>query len=177
MEINRHSVRALVNSGLLGDFMSTSLADQLKVEHQNLKTPLQLQLAVQGSRSNINAQPKCQLKYQGINEEQTFDITNISSYNLILGTPWMCQHQVCIRLNLARVIIGNNLAQPIRNGMDTQLVAHPISVDDDRMKSAKEEICQYAEPLCKDVWEMDLLLFCAVNHVIPLIDEQKIYLW
>ena len=79
----------------------------------------------------------------------------------------MYQHQVCIGLNPERVIIRNNLAQPIRNRMDTQLVAHAISVDDDRIKFAREEIHQYTEPLCKDVWEMDLPPFHAMNHVTP----------
>jgi len=54
VKIDGHPARALVDSGSLGDFMSTNLADQLKVKREELETPLGLQLAVQGSRSKIN---------------------------------------------------------------------------------------------------------------------------
>jgi hypothetical protein len=50
VRINENPARALLDSGSLGDFMSTSLADQLKVKKTALEKPLTLQLAVQGSR-------------------------------------------------------------------------------------------------------------------------------
>lgn len=59
--INGQPVRALIDSGSLGDFMST------------------LQLAVQGSRSKVNTGTKVQFQYQQIKEERYFDIINISS--------------------------------------------------------------------------------------------------
>ena len=66
--MNGHPARALLDSGSLGDFMSTTLADQLGVEKTVLETPLALQLAVQGSRSKVNTVATAQLQYQGINE-------------------------------------------------------------------------------------------------------------
>jgi len=72
--------------------MSTTLADQLKVERVKFESPLALQLAVQGSRSKINSGTSVKFEYQGINEERYFDIINISNYDLILGTPWLYQH-------------------------------------------------------------------------------------
>jgi hypothetical protein len=71
VKINGQPARALVDSGSLGDFMSTTLADQLKVKKVTLNAPLGLQLAVQGSRS------------------RHFDIINLNSYDIILGTPWL----------------------------------------------------------------------------------------
>ncbi|KAF8811611.1 hypothetical protein BYT27DRAFT_7208252 [Phlegmacium glaucopus] len=47
--INNHPARALLDSGSLGDFISTTLTDQLGVKRDNLETPLSLQLAVQAS--------------------------------------------------------------------------------------------------------------------------------
>ena len=35
----------------------------------------------------------------------------------------------------------------------------------------------YAEPLCRKVEEMEIPPFRAINHTIPLIDEQKVYQW
>ena len=46
--VNGHPARALLDSGSLGDFISSTLADQLLVEKQTLESPLPLQLAVQG---------------------------------------------------------------------------------------------------------------------------------
>ena len=46
--INQHPAQALLDSGLLGDFISSTLADQLGLKRQTLDMPLALQLAVQG---------------------------------------------------------------------------------------------------------------------------------
>ncbi|KAJ3745688.1 hypothetical protein DFH05DRAFT_1523959 [Lentinula detonsa] len=52
--INGEPVTALLDSGSLGSFMSTTLVDQLKIKQRELNPPITLQLAVQGSRSKIN---------------------------------------------------------------------------------------------------------------------------
>ena len=177
VKIDGHPARALVDSGSLGDFMSTNLADQLKVKQEELESPLGLQLAVQGSRSKINFRAQSRFQYQGIDEERHFDIINLSSYDLILGTPWMYQHQVCLGFNPVRVVIGTDTALPIKKGADTKLMAQAIDVGIDKLEQAREELRQYAEPLCKKMEETDLPPFRAINHTIPLIDEHKKYPW
>jgi hypothetical protein len=107
VNINGHLARALLDSGSLGDFMSTNLADQLNVNTEWLEVPLTVQLAVQGSRSRSNSRARVRFQYQGIDEERLFDIININSYDLILGTPWLYQHQAYIGLNPGRVVIGS----------------------------------------------------------------------
>ncbi|KAF8800028.1 hypothetical protein BYT27DRAFT_7217359 [Phlegmacium glaucopus] len=102
VNVNGHPVRALFDTGSLGDFISTTLADQLNVERENLDAPLALLLAVQGSRSKINSVANIRIQYQGINENCTLDIANLHNYDLILGTPFMYQHKVCVGFNLAR---------------------------------------------------------------------------
>ncbi|KZP29149.1 hypothetical protein FIBSPDRAFT_658912, partial [Athelia psychrophila] len=54
VSINGQNCRALVDTGSLGDFMSTTLAGQLKLKYENLEKPLILQLAVSGSQSTVN---------------------------------------------------------------------------------------------------------------------------
>jgi hypothetical protein len=149
VKIDGHPARALVDSGSLGDFMSTNLADQLNVKREELEVPLGLQLAVQGSRSKINFRAKSRFQYQEIDEERQFDIINLSNYDLILGTPWMYQHQVCLGFNPARVVIGTDTALPIKKGADTKLMVQAIDVGTDELEQAREELRQYAEPLCK----------------------------
>ena len=116
--INQHPAQALLDSGSLGDFISSTLADQLKLQRQTLDTPLALQLVVQGLRSEVNATTSAQLKYQGIDEQCTFDIINLSSYDLILGTPWMYQHQICLGFNSSHIIVGSDEALLIAEGAD-----------------------------------------------------------
>ena len=125
--VNGHPARALLDSGSLGDFMSSTLADHLGVEKTTLDLPLALQLAVQGSRSKVNTVVTVQFQYQDIDEKCTFDIINLNNYNLILGMPWMHQHQVCIGFHPAWVIIGSVEPQPLKMGTDTKLMVHALT--------------------------------------------------
>lgn len=123
----------------------------------DLETPLGLQLAVQGSRS------------------RHFDIINLNSYDIILGTPWLYQHRICVGLNPARLIIGQDNPAPIQHGQDTKLMVHNISLRDQELAAVRAELQALAEPLCRDVEETDLPPFRDINHHIPLIDDKKIY--
>ena len=69
VNINGHPARALLDSGSLADFMSTTLVEQLNVKLFELAKPLTVQLAVQGSRSKINFGTTVNFQYQGINCE------------------------------------------------------------------------------------------------------------
>ena len=177
VSVNGQPARALLDSGSLGDFLSSTMADQLAVKREPLGTPLSLQLAVQGSRSKVNARATVDLQYQTVSETRTFDIVNLSNYDLILGTPWMYQHQVCIGFNPARVVIGSDAALPMKSGMDTKLMASGISLQEQAVVEAREELKRYAEPLCKEMEETGLPPLRDINHTIPLIDEKKTYPW
>ncbi|KAJ2917183.1 hypothetical protein MD484_g3247, partial [Candolleomyces efflorescens] len=176
-DVNGHPTRALLDSGSLGDFVSATLVDQLKVKPQHLDRPLDLQLAVQGSRSKVNSTVKLQVKYQSIDEERTFYVVNISNYDLILGTPFMYQHQVCIGLNPARVVIGSSESKEIPPGTDTKPVLSGLDFDSPQIANARKHLEELAEPLCKDVEETGLPPLRAINHTIPLIDESAVYHW
>ena len=118
-----------------------------------------------------------QLKYQGIDEQCTFDIINLNSYNLILGTPWMYQHQICLGFNPSHIIVGIDEALLIAEGTDTRLMVSSMAPEDQAIEDARNKLQPYAEPLCKEVDETDLLPFRIINHTIPLINESKIYPW
>ena len=74
-------------------------------------------------------------------------------------------------------MIGSNDALPIKSGLDTKLMVSALTLEEEQIKSAREELHQYAQPLCKEVHETDLPPFCAINHTIPLIDVLKTYPW
>ena len=111
------------------------------------------------------------------NERRTFDVINLNNYDLILGMPFMYQHQICIGFNPAWVIVGSNKPQQLKKGDDTKLMVNAISIEDQRVEEACEELRWYAAPLCKDMADTDLPPLRDINHTIPLIDEVKTYQW
>ena len=118
-----------------------------------------------------------QFKYQDIHETCTFDVINLNNYNLILGTPWMLQHQVCIGFNPAWIVVGSDEAKPLKVGSNTKLMVHSLTPDEQRLDDAWEELRQYTEPLCKDIGDTSLPPLQDINHTILLIDEEKTYQW
>jgi len=54
-----------IDTGLLADFMSLNLAEQLQVKRAWLEKPLPIQLAMQGSRSKVNFGVNVHFQYQG----------------------------------------------------------------------------------------------------------------
>lgn len=84
-------MRALLDSGSLGDFISNNLADQLH-----------------GSRSKVNYGVTTQFQYQQVKELRYFDIIPLHNYDMILGTPFLHQHRVAVGMNPPRVVIGSN---------------------------------------------------------------------
>ncbi|KAF8220956.1 hypothetical protein L208DRAFT_1536593, partial [Tricholoma matsutake] len=177
--INGWSICALVDSGSLGNFMSMTLADQLCVKRINWVKPLPLQLAVQGSRSKVNAGTKVQFQYQEINEEHYFDIINILNYDLILGTPWLYQHQVTIGLNPTTIVIGSKESQPLKGESVTRIASQAMDTYNERVVEVQEALYSYTDPICVENINHDLPLLplCAINHTIPLIDAERVYPW
>ena len=130
VKINGSPARALLDSSSLGYFLSSTLVGQLSIKREQLDLPLSLQLAVQGSRSKVNTRASTRLEYQGVKETRIFNIININNYDLILGTPWMYQHQICLGFNPARVVIGSNKVLAVKTGVDTKLMSAAISPED-----------------------------------------------
>ena len=158
--------------------MSSMVVDQLKLKCTILDKPLGLQLAVQESRSKITATVNVNYSYQNLKNVRRFDIANLNDYDMILGTPWMYQHQVCIGLNPARIVIGGDEPLPILSGTDTKyLLGSSSFVEDIGVSDAQELLLAYAKPLCRNVEDTELPPFRAINHAIPLIDENKVYPW
>ncbi|KAJ3486050.1 hypothetical protein NLI96_g4519 [Meripilus lineatus] len=151
VQVNGKPVRALLDSGSMADFVSTTLVDQLKLEKEILAKQLPVQLAVHGSRTKINSCTTVDFGYQGIKGPRRFDIANLDTYDVILGTPFFFQHKVAIGFNPSRVVIGCNKPEPIK-GVETAIITS----------------------MAMDILE-DELEKLRLNHRIPLIDERKIY--
>ncbi|KIK62316.1 hypothetical protein GYMLUDRAFT_58474 [Collybiopsis luxurians FD-317 M1] len=151
--------------------------DQLGIQKIELTKLLPLQLAVQGSRSKINWGVKAQFQYQEILKQRYFDIANLSSYDIILGTPFLFQHKVMAGFNDSRIIIGSNESLPIQGDSVSKLSSRATDLFQDHIDSVQKELVEYAKPLCKSMADTDLPPLRAINHTIPLIDKVKILPW
>lgn len=114
ININGKPVSALMDCGSEANFLSTTLIDQLKLTCHILAKPLNIQLAVHGSRSKTNANVTVDFSYQNVSESQCFNIANLDAYDVILGTPFLWQHQVWLGFNPSSVIIGSDTALEMR---------------------------------------------------------------
>lgn len=177
VNVNGHPARALIDSGSLGDFMSTSLAQQLSVQKMELTAPVNVQMAVQGSRTKINYGTKVRISYQNVDEERYFDIINLSNYDLVLGTPFLYQHKVTLSIEPATVIIGSKNSLPLKGTRVTKLASRAATILEDNLEKLRGELKQYAQKLCLDTSKTPLPPLRDINHEIPLIDPSKQYHW
>nr|VWO95354.1 Uncharacterized protein [Ganoderma boninense] len=175
--VNGKPVRALIDTGSMADFLSTTVMDQLGLRKEILAKPLPVQLAVHGSRSKINCCVSVDFKYQDIECRHRFDVVNLDNYDMILGTPFLFQHKVAIGLNPTRISVGS--AQPVEiQGEDVAVITSAAAdLLDDELEKLRDELRRDADDLCQDGARAALPPIRDVNHAIPLIDEKKVYSW
>ena len=112
IKINGQPARALVDSGSLSDFISTTLVDQLKLEIKPLTRPQACEMAASGSRTMIQSSCTSDFEFQEISEKRTFDVMNLENYDVLLGTPFLFQHGVMLGFNPSRIAVGFSESQP-----------------------------------------------------------------
>jgi hypothetical protein len=174
-KINGQEVRALVDTGSMADFISTTVAEQLGVKKETYSKPLSVQLAVHGSRSKINCGTKVRFQYQSIDSERRFDIANLDNYDVILGTPFLYQHKVAVGLNPPCVVVGSK--DPVQMSGPDVITISSAAADllDNGIEKLRKQLRDEAEDLCPDTSKTALPPMRAVNHTIPLIEPAKIY--
>ncbi len=167
----------MIDTGSLGDFVSTTIVDQLKLETIELDRPITLQLAVSGSRGKVKYLSKVPFEYQGIKGLRTFHVANLDSHDVILGTPFMAEHSVVIGFNPSLVTIRSDAPLSINQDQMWSLSASSVEFGGRDSDSLRRELSEYAQDICKEAIETPLPPLRAINHVIPLIDESMMYAW
>jgi hypothetical protein len=169
--VNGNTVRVLVDSGSMADFISTTLVDQLKIKTDRLEKPLTLQLAVTGSRGNIHSSVTVDFKYLEIEEKRRFDVINLENYDVILGTPFLFQHKCIIGLNPTRFAYRSCKSVPIEGTQVAVVRSMAADVLEEGLEGVREMLREEASDLCKAAEDTPLPPFRDVNHRIPIIDE------
>ncbi|OAX32231.1 hypothetical protein K503DRAFT_794800 [Rhizopogon vinicolor AM-OR11-026] len=177
VKVNGQTLRALLDTGSMDDFISTTAVDQLKLQTEVLAKPLPLQLAVHGSRSKINCCVSVDFDYQDIRCKRRLDVANLDNYDMILGTPFIYQHKVMIGMNPSRVAVGSPEPVPIEGDVVVVVSAAATDLLQDQLEQLRDELKAEAADLCTDTAKTDLPPLRAVNHTIPLIDEDETYSW
>ena len=175
--INNHPFRALIHTGSLADFISSKIVDLLKLSPMHLAKPLPCQLAASGSRTMITCSVDVELRYQDIAEMRHFDIINLENYDIILGTPFLYQHKVLIGFNPPRIIIGSTPMVQMDGSDVIQISSLAATVFEEDLLKIREQLRREASDLCKSAEETPLPPLRAINHRIPLKEENKTYPW
>jgi len=120
---------------------------------------------------------KVWFQYQGADYDRYFDVINLQSYDLILGTPFLFQHQVLVGLNSPRVILGSKTPLAMKGPQVSVLESRATDIYEENLGKVREQLMAEAKPLCSQSGATALPPFQAINHSIPLIDDSKIYPW
>ncbi|KIK58733.1 hypothetical protein GYMLUDRAFT_60508 [Collybiopsis luxurians FD-317 M1] len=160
--VNGQPAKALIDSGSLADFISNMLIDQLKSCC---------------SRFSVNWGINIDFAYQNVKEKWYFDATNLSNYDLILGTPFLFQHQVTVGFNPVQVIVGSPESLPLQGPTILQLASCSMEIYAEQLEQVQIMLTEYAKPICGSAKNTDLPPLRVINHQIPLIDENHVIPW
>ena len=80
-------------------------------------------------------------------------------------------------LNPTSVLVGSTPPLPIEGKRVRILESLAAEIYGNRLEEARKELHKYAAPICKEASDSPLPPLRKVNHVIPLIDEEKVYPW
>ncbi|CUA74881.1 Transposon Ty3-G Gag-Pol polyprotein [Rhizoctonia solani] len=117
-KLNGAIIRALLDSGSQADILSTTIVDQLKIDRVALTKPLQLQLAISGSKSMVNYGAQANLQYQAINEDRDFDVGNLDGFNptgVVIGSvkPLPLEGEDVLRINSVSADVVESRITPL----------------------------------------------------------------
>lgn len=107
-----------------------------------------------------------------------FDVSNLESYDLILGTPFLYQHRILLGLNPTQVIVNSIESLPIRGMQTVRLEVNAAGSDmSNIIEQMRAELYEYATPICKEALETPLppLRSKGLDHEINLIDPNLKY--
>jgi len=175
--INGQPLRALIDSGSLADFISSKTVDLLSLNPIHLAKPLPCQLAASGSRTMITCGVDTEMRYQDIIEHRHFDVINLESYDVILGTPFLYEHKVLIGFNPVRVVIGSVPVIPMKGPDIVEISSLAATLMEEDLDKIRRQLRNETADLCKSAEETSLPPLRAINHKIPLKDENKTYQW
>ena len=108
-EIGGVRAHCLLDSGCEGIMMSPEFARAARIGMFPLEHPVNLQLAVVGSRSVVNYGTNSPIRIGALVTDEYFDIANVDYYDVILGTPFLNEWGIILDFSLGQIRIGNDI--------------------------------------------------------------------
>ena len=128
----------LLDTGSTLNAMSPDFARIAKAPAFKLANPLSLQLGCVGSRSKINFGAQLDLTIGERKFPTYFDVVNLDHYDMVLGIPFMRQHEVILDFSTSTVRFGRTPVPTLQGG-GKSVVRHKSSTKVARaIKPAKE---------------------------------------
>ncbi|KAF9440766.1 hypothetical protein P691DRAFT_686537, partial [Macrolepiota fuliginosa MF-IS2] len=167
-----------INTWTLWDSDSTTMgitpqfAQVVNIKVNKLMDPHMLQLGMVGSRSSVKFGAIVEIDIGTTHTRTYVDIANFDCYNMIIGTPFMHNHNVVLDLaknKKRQQYQRSQMRNRLRNHYSTTPQSKHLNIPNLRKQWFKE---------FKDVMKGppdELPLFREVNHKIRLIDKNKRY--
>ena len=76
-------------------------------------------------------------QYQGINEDRRFDVSNLDNYDVILGTPFIYQHEVLVGMNPTRIVVGSDVSRELRGADVTEISSAAADIFDEDLEKVR----------------------------------------
>jgi hypothetical protein len=175
---NGRKCKVLPDSGPLGDFTSSTLAEQWKTYRKAVDAQLAMQLEALGSKTMVNNSAWAQLPYAYTSRCCNFDIMSGDGYDLILGSPFIWKCKILARLNPARIIVWSDTPEAIESGEDVgtlALASGAMELENYLPGGMRRELRAHAAPLYQKSTEIALPPLRRDNHCLPVIGLLKNY--
>ncbi|KAG6882172.1 hypothetical protein C0992_012537, partial [Termitomyces sp. T32_za158] len=106
VEVNRHPVWTLWDSGSTTTGITPQFTHVNAIRAHELTEPLMLQLGTVGSRAVVQFGAEVKVKTSGQPTKEYVDIANFDRYDMIIGTPFMRKNKVSLDFVNNKVIVN-----------------------------------------------------------------------
>ncbi|KIJ24643.1 hypothetical protein M422DRAFT_194446, partial [Sphaerobolus stellatus SS14] len=172
----------LLDSGCEEIMISSDFVRANKLPKFELEKPVILQLACVGSKSTVQYGLTTKILLGKEKYDEYFNITNVDYYNVILGTPFLCQFETLLDLkhNCVQMVSPSVVAIYGSSKQGSRRTEQRIYGVQSRISLTASDI-----PALKKAWQnsyadifgdipLELPPFREVNHEIKLIDPSKV---
>ncbi|KAJ7111053.1 hypothetical protein C8R44DRAFT_530356, partial [Mycena epipterygia] len=164
----------LFDSGCTTEACSPDFARVAGIEVFPIESEIVLQLGTAGSRSKINHGMMARVDYDDIHSDEYMDNVNLDRFDMIIGTKFMRKHKISLDFEHDTIRVSGVPATTLTEKQERE-------IKDGKITYTEEDILRL-----RDRWmelSIDIMLgvpekmppLRAVNHRIPLIDENLVY--
>lgn len=169
--VNDHPVICMIDTGSNANLISASVASLYNLPTKKLDEQLVIKLACQGTRSKCNEYAELPIVIEGRQYPIRMLVLNISE-NIILGTPFLHDYEVAVRLNPPGIQIDKLGRSIDTTRIQVQHIQSVESFPSALRESKRKTWINKFKPLTSGIPD-SLPKFREVNHEIKLIDENK----